>query len=555
MSEIKPDQTSQKTSKEDAGLQFERRDIIKGLTAVPAVLLYLWNYYKKKALDKMRSGEIMEELSLRKKAPAVLKNKKPGDLIRLGVIGYGWRGAQDLKAAGFGNPEWAAKAKAASEKNKLDKRFETYLQQEDLNVALTGVCDVFSTRRDQGVASSVSTVRPNGIQTQTEQAKAYLDYQDMLASDDIDAVIITTPDHWHSKMAVDAERAGKHVYVEKCMTRTMEEAQAMYDSFNGSKMKLQLGHHSRAAASHEKAKEIIDNDILGPVTLVEITTNRNSPGGAWVYPIQWNSIEDYGQKYNSKDLFATPKSLDWARWQGPAPNKVPFNLERYFRWRCWYDYGTGLSGDLFSHDFDAVNQIMDLGIPKTVSSSGGIYRYTKENFPDLIKHERDVPDNFQTILEYPDRNLTVIYSATLTNSNYRGKKFMGHDATMEVGSGLTVTPDPYSTRYKQKIADGIINTALPMFAYSPGSKDVDGVTSATAKYFAQKGLVYTYKEGKRVDPTHLHVADWLDCIRNGGQPRCNIEEGFEEAVACHMATESYLQGRRVEWDPVKKRIV
>ena len=307
MSEIKPDQTSQKTSKEDAGLKIERRDIIKGLTAIPAVLLYLWSYYKKKALDKMRSGEIMEELSLRKKAPAVLKNKKPGDLIRLGVIGYGWRGAQDLKAAGFGNPEWAAKAKAASEKNKLDKRFETYLQQEDLNVALTGICDVFSTRRDQGVASSVSTVRPNGIQPQTEQAKAYLDYQDMLASDDIDAVIITTPDHWHSKMAVDAERAGKHVYVEKCMTRTMEEAQAMYDSFNGSKMKLQLGHHSRAAASHEKAKEIIDNDILGPVTLVEITTNRNSPGGAWVYPIQWNSIEDYGQKYNSKDLFATPK--------------------------------------------------------------------------------------------------------------------------------------------------------------------------------------------------------------------------------------------------------
>ena len=81
MSEIKPDQTSQKTSKEDAGLQFERRDIIKGLTAVPAVLLYLWSYYKKKALDKMRSGEIMEELSLRKKAPAVLKNKKPGDPV------------------------------------------------------------------------------------------------------------------------------------------------------------------------------------------------------------------------------------------------------------------------------------------------------------------------------------------------------------------------------------------------------------------------------------------------------------------------------------------
>ncbi len=268
-----------------------------------------------------------------------------------------------------------------------------------------------------------------------------------------------------------------------------------------------------------------------------------------------NYDKDYGLKYDSKDLYASPKTLDWDRWQGPAPNKVPFNLERYFRWRCWYDYGTGLSGDLLSHDFDAVNQIMDLGIPKTASSSGGIYRYTKANFPDMIEHERDVPDNFQTVFEYPERNLTVMYSATLTNSNHRGKVFMGHDATMEVGSGLTVTPDNSSTRYKQKIADGIINTSLPMFAYSPGSKDIDGVTSATAKYFAQKGLMYTYKEGKRVDPTHLHVADWLDCIRNGGEPRCNIEEGFEEAVACHMATQSYLEGRRVEWDPVKRKIV
>ena len=135
-----------------------------------------------------------------------------------------------------------------------------------------------------------------------------------------------------------------------------------------------------------------------------------------MYPIQWNSIEDVYQKYESKDRYATPKTLDWDRWQGPAPNKVPFNLERYFRWRCWYDYGTGLSGDLLSHDFDAVNQIMDLGIPKTASSLGGIYRYTKANFPDMIEHERDVPDNFQTVFEYPERNLTVMYSATLTLS-------------------------------------------------------------------------------------------------------------------------------------------
>ena len=94
-----------------------------------------------------------------------------------------------------------------------------------------------------------------------------------------------------------------------------------------------------------------------------------------------------------------------------------------------------------------------------------------------------------------------------------------------------------------------------MYSYSPGSKQIDGVTSATSQYFASKGLLYTYRDGKRVDPTHLHIKDWLDSIRNGGTPRCNIEVALHEAVACHMATESYLQGRRIEWDPVNRRLI
>ena len=550
----KPNKESDSVSPDSSNEpRFNRRDIIRGLATIPALAVFLYSYMKKSALDSMRKLQVMSELNQRKKAPAVLKSSKPGELIRLGVIGYGWRGAQDLKAAGFASPEWVAKAREGVNRNRLDKRLETYLSQEDLNLALTGVCDVFDTRREQGIAASTNDVRPGGA-IQTEPAKEYRNYQDLLASDDIDAVIVTTPDHWHAQITIDALRAGKHVYCEKCMTRTMSEAIDVYDAVEKSGLKFQLGHHSRASASHEKAKEIIENNILGQVTLVEVTTNRNSPGGAWVYPIQWNSIEDAYLKY-SDARFATPKTLDWNMWQGPAPNKHSFNLERYFRWRCWYDYGTGLSGDLLSHDFDAVNQIMDLGIPKSASASGGIYYYTKERFPDLIKEDRDVPDTFQAVFEYPDRGLTLVYSASLANSRHRGKVFMGHDATMEVGSGLTVTPDPQSTRYKSKIEEGIINTALPLFSYSPGSKDIDGITSASAKYFAQKGLVYTYREGKRVDPTHLHVKDWLDCIRYGGEPKCNIEEGFEEAVACHMATESYLKGRTVEWDPVNKKLI
>jgi len=118
-----------------------------------------------------------------------------------------------------------------------------------------------------------------------------------------------------------------------------------------------------------------------------------------------------------------------------------------------------------------------------------------------------------------------------------------------------VKADPESTRYKERLESGIINSQYPIYTYSPGSKQIDGVTSATSRYFANKGLLYTYREGKRVDPTHLHVKDWLDAIRSGGQPRCNIEVALHEAVACHMATESYLQGRQIEWDPKKRRLV
>jgi len=315
------------------------------------------------------------------------------------------------------------------------------------------------------------------------------------------------------------------------MTRTIEEAHAVYKAVTESEIVFQLGHQNRQIESHFKAKEIIDNGILGPITLVEMTTNRNSPSGAWQYTI---------------DPEGSPETIDWEMFQKTAPNKVPFDAERFFRWRKWYDYGTGLAGDLLSHEYDAVNQIMDLGIPSSAIASGGIYYF---------KDGRDVPDVFQVAFEYPNRDLTAIYSATLASGKKRGRLFMGHDAYMEVGRGLTVTPDSNSTRYRSKIDEGLLSTALPLFTYTTGSKQIDGVTSATAKYFAERGLLYSYRGGKRVSSTHLHIADWINCIRNGGEPQCNIERGFEEAISCHMATKSYLEGRKVVWDPIKREVV
>ena len=133
--------------------------------------------------------------------------------------------------------------------------------------------------------------------------------------------------------------------------------------------------------------------------------------------------------------------------------------------------------------------------------------------------------------------------------------FMGHDATMEVGNSLTIYADSKSTKFKEKLISEEMDSNIPIYQYDPASGSVDGVTSATAKYFADKGLLWTYRDGKRVDSTHLHLREWLSCIRNGGIPSCNIKEGFEEAITSHMGGLSYKLGRRIDWDKTKQEIV
>ena len=132
---------------------------------------------------------------------------------------------------------------------------------------------------------------------------------------------------------------------------------------------------------------------------------------------------------------------------------------------------------------------------------------------------------------------------------------MGHDASMEIGSGLTVIAERQSTRYEDLIDDEVIDPRNPLLTYRPGFRGIDAVTTATEQYFASRGLLFTYRGGRRFDPTHLHVKEWVDAIRYGGETSCNIDRGFEEAISCHMGTESYLQGRKVVWDPLTKTLV
>ena len=515
------------------GKSIDRRDLFKGLASLPVLGTLGWGAWRKKALADERREQVLAELGVTGDAPAIIdraQSRPPADRINLGIIGFGGEGEALMRGAGFAHPDVTDEWRRAADEDPRNTRLAEFMQQGDLSVAFTGVCDVFDVRAERAIATSANETRPANA-AGSRPAYRFRHYEELLNSPDVDAVLIATPDHWHAPMTIAAAAAGKHVYCEKAMTRAEEEVLPMVEAVKSSGIKFQLGHQNRQLESHEKAREIIEKEILGKVTLVETTTNRNDPWGAWVWDIHPEG---------------NPHTIDWEQFQGNAANQVPFNLERFFRWRCWYDYGTGLAGDLLSHEYDALNQIMNLGVPKSAVASGGIY---------FFKDGRDVPDVFQVVYEYPDRDLTLVYSATLASGRGRGKVFMGHDAAMEVGSGVRVIAEPQSTRYADLIEREVVDVDRPLLTYRPGFKGLDAVTTATEEYFASRGLLFTYQGGRRVSTHWLHIKDWLDTVRHGGEPSCNIDRGLEEAITCHMATKSYQLGRKVEWDPVQQRIV
>jgi len=510
-----------------------RRDMLKSLGTIPVLGAFAYGWYQKRKYDRLLLDSKQKEINIEAENPVSYRNIKNNKVIRLGIIGSGSRGLYLLKAAGFVQPSTIDEWIKSGESNPKDRRYEEFLEQEDLNIVLNGVCDIFEVNAGKGLMAGANLRRQATNVEMSEKPKLYKTYQELIAADDIDAVIIATPDHWHGIITIDAANAGKHVYVEKPLTWTVPETYEVRKVVKESGIVFQLGHQNRQTESHFKAKKAYEQGVLGKVNLIEVTTNRNTPNGAWVYPI---------------DEKANEQNIDWEQFIGPAPWH-DFSLERFFRWRCWWDYSTGLSGDLFTHEYDAMNQIMGLGIPQSAMSSGGIYYY---------KDGRTVPDVLQQVFEYPDKDLTLMYSATLASNKNRGKVIMGHDAYMEIGSDLQIYADADSTKYANKIKDGIIDPKTPIYSFTPGRNNgaqVDAVSSPTEAYFAERGLLYTYSKGKRVDTTHLHIKDWLNCIRDGGVPACNIDVGFEEAITAHMGTISYHEKRKVFWDAEKEKII
>jgi predicted dehydrogenase len=234
------------------------------------------------------------------------------------------------------------------------------------------------------------------------------DYREILARKDVDAVLIATPDHWHKRAAVDALQAGKDVYLEKPMIHIYPDGPEIIDAVRSSNRILQVGSQRVSSILYAKAKELLASGAIGKLNMVAARWNRNSSLGAWNY---------------TAPLDASPETCDWPRFLGSAP-KIPFSAERFFQWRKWKDYGSGVAGDLFVHLFSGTHFITGAHGPTRAMATGGL-RFWKDG--------RDVNDVLLALFDYPEGfNLTVQVNFVDGGGDSEGFVFTGSEGTMEI---------------------------------------------------------------------------------------------------------------------------
>jgi predicted dehydrogenase len=414
-------------------------------------------------------------------APAMLAQQNAGSNINVAVIGVGTRGIYLLEEV-----------------------------QRCAGVQVRWISDLY----DSNLQRAVKACKNTKVQTTKEWEKA-------ATASDVDAVIIATPDFWHARMSVRAAEAKKHVYVEKGLCRTLDEAKAIRRAVKDNKIVLQLGHNQNSDPTYIKAREIYESGKLGKVTLARTYIDRTSQ-----YP-EWQFYTAYNINEVPKD--ANAQTIDWNRWIANAPER-PFDVERFFRWRCFWEYGTGIAGDLMSHQWDGVNCVMNMGIPEAVITQGGLYFW---------KADRTVPDQWHVMFEYPKKDFAIQFNCTF-HSRHQGTNtyILGRDGSLEVGGGHCRV---YDAEWKPESM--ALLSKLRREASSAG-RDPELVT-----------LPPTYRMKRGELEVTNHVQNWIDCVRSRETPRCGIDRAFDEAVTIVMSVESYFKERKVKWDPVNEVII
>jgi predicted dehydrogenase len=408
----------------------------------------------------------------------------PSDRVRFASIGTGVRGCEIMRAA-LTCP----------------------------NVEIVAVCDLYDGRLIAGQ------------ETAGKQLPTTKDYRTILDRRDIDAVLAAVPDHWHRKIVEDACSAGKDAYCEKPMSHTVEDGIATVEAMQKYKRIVQVGSQARSSIVYAKAREIYASGYLGQVTAIEAWIDRNDASGAWVYPIPPDANE---------------KTVDWERFLGSAP-KRPFDLKRFFRWRCFRDYGEGLPGDLFVHLLTGMFTITGINQPPIrACSMGGLFRW---------KDERDVGDVVWTLFEYPDFRVSL--RCNQNNESPSVTRVFGTKGTLEIKDDiLTVTPQNTNPRPEGYSIYGwpekLRKEYLAEFQKEhPAPAPGKFVLGAEAEVF---------KAPDNYDYTQDHFLNFFESVRTRKPSVEDAVFGNHTAIACHMANYSLDHKTMAVWDPASKTI-
>jgi predicted dehydrogenase len=407
-------------------------------------------------------------------APAQMKPASPSDRVNIGFIGVGIRGHILTNAA-------------------------IKTGQANLVVA----CDTY-----QGHLDRSKETTDGKIDT------CFCKYKSVLDRKDIDAVIVATPDHWHTPIVLDALDAGKDVYIEKPMTHTIEEGPRIIEAVRRNNRVLQVGSQGRSSPLQKKAREIVASGQLGRITKIVASFNRNSATGAWNYPIPMD-LKD-GVNFN------------WEEWLGSAPQR-PFDAERVFRYRKYWDYSGGITTDLFVHLITSIHFLMDVEMPRSVMAAGGIL---------ARKDGREVPDTLDALFDYDGFCVNMASTFNNASATERGIQILGTDGSLILGNdAFSLEPEKHREGYQYSI-DSWPKDLQEQF-WNEGNHREEA--KATTKWEAS-----TFED--KTDAVPVHMAEFFDCVRTRKECSENAVVGHHAASAGHMVNMSYRSGKKVTWD-------
>ena len=346
-------------------------------------------------------------------------------------------------------------------------------------------------------------------------------YMEVLNRKDVDAVIIGTPDHWHKQISIDALRMGKGVYCEKPMVQDISEGHDVIAAQRDSGKTFQVGSQGLSSLGNEKAKELYESGAIGQFIYAEGFWARNSPVGAWQYPIP-------------KD--ASEKTVDWERYISNTA-KRKWDPLRFFRWRNYRDYGTGVSGDLFVHLFSSLHFITSSIGPDKIMATGGL-RYWKDG--------REVPDVLLGMFDYPETEAHPAFNLSLRVNFVDGTS--GTTYLRMVGSegAMDVTWDDVFLR-RNLVSDPID----PFLAEK--TKNTNKVFSDRKKMQPPKEAHYQVEKGYK-GAHYDHFVNFFNGVRHGKTVVEDAVFGYRAAAPALLCNDSYFDDQIIHWDPVNMKM-